>query len=92
MLKVFFFVAVCAEERIGPQVKGSIREWATLHYEELCNAYSLQNLIRAIKLRRIVWTVHTARIGEMRDSKFYLGNLKRRDHFGKPRYRWKDNF
>jgi len=63
-------VAVCAEERIGPQVKGSVREWATLHNEELYNVYSVQNLIKAIKLRRIVWTVHTARRGEMRESKF----------------------
>ena len=70
MLNVDFFWAVCAEECIAPQVKGSIREWATLHNEELDNVYSLQNLIRAIKLRRIVWTVHTARMGEMRDSKF----------------------
>jgi hypothetical protein len=64
------FVAVCAEERIGAQVKWRVRDWAKLHNEELYNVYSLQNLIRAIKLRRIVWTVHTARMGEMRDSKF----------------------
>jgi hypothetical protein len=63
-------VAVCAEELIGPQVTGSVRELATLHNEELYHVQCSQNLIRTIKLRRIVWTVHTARMGEMRDSKF----------------------
>ena len=35
-----------------------------LHNEELNDLYSLPNIIRAIKSRRIRWAVHIARTGE----------------------------
>jgi hypothetical protein len=38
--------------------------WIELHDEELHNLYSLQNVIRMIKSRRVRWTGHIARMGE----------------------------
>jgi hypothetical protein len=48
----------------GPKrdvVKGS---WRKLHNEDLHNLYSSTSIIRMIKLRRIRWTGHVARMGE----------------------------
>jgi hypothetical protein len=34
--------------------------WRKLHNEELCNLYSLPNIIRRQKLRRMRWAGHVA--------------------------------
>jgi hypothetical protein len=39
-------------------------EWGTLHNEELHELYCLQNIVRAIKSRRMRWKWHVARMGE----------------------------
>jgi hypothetical protein len=39
-------------------------EWKRLHNEELNKLYSSSNIIRVIKLRRMRWEGHVARIGE----------------------------
>jgi len=48
----------------GPQrdeVKG---EWRKLHNEELRDIYSLPNIVRVVKSRRMRWVGHVARMGE----------------------------
>jgi hypothetical protein len=43
--------------------------------------YPSLNIIREIKSRRMRWTGHVARMGEMRNAyKFWSGNLRVRDH------------
>jgi hypothetical protein len=39
-------------------------EWRRLHNEELNDLYSLPNIIRVIKSRRMRWAGHVARMGE----------------------------
>ena len=51
------------------------REWRRLHKEELCALYSPPNIIPVIKLRRMGWTSHVARVREMRDV--YTFSVKR---------------
>jgi hypothetical protein len=35
-----------------------------------------------IKLRKIIWGEHVARVDEMRNATFQLENLQKRDHWG----------
>jgi hypothetical protein len=40
--------------------------WRRLHAEELHNLYASQNIVRVSKSKRMRWTRHVARVGEMR--------------------------
>jgi len=63
-----------------------------LHNEELNDLYSSPNIVWVIKLRRMRWVGHVARMGE--DRRVYrvlLGKPKRRRPLGRPRCRWMDN-
>jgi len=56
------------ENRVLRKVFGSKRdevtgEWRTLHYEELSDLYSLPNIVRVVKSRRMRWAGHVARMG-----------------------------
>jgi hypothetical protein len=42
--------------------------WRKLHNEELHNLYCSPGIIRIIKLRRMRWARHVARMGEKRNS------------------------
>jgi len=72
-LKVF-------ENRVFRRVFGSkrdevTREWRKLHNEELRDRYSLPNIVRVVKSRRMRWAGHVARMGEGRGFN-YLRNEK----------------
>ena len=45
----------------------SNREWRKLHNEELSDLYSLPNIVRVVKSRRMRWAGHVARMGEERE-------------------------
>jgi hypothetical protein len=47
----------------GPKRDEVTGEWRKLHNEELNDLYSLPNIVRAVKSRRMRWAGHVARIG-----------------------------
>ena len=48
----------------GPKRNEITGEWRKLHNEELRDFYSLLNIVRVVKSRRIRWEGHVARMGE----------------------------
>ena len=50
----------------GPKRDGVIGEWRKLHNEELNDLYCSPNEVRVIKLRRMRWAGHVARMEEGR--------------------------
>ena len=62
------------ENRVLRKVFGSKRdettgEWRKLHNEELSYLYSLPNIVRVVKSRRMRWSGHVERMGEGRVCK-----------------------
>ena len=67
-------------------------EWRKLHNEELSDLYSLPNIVRVVKSRRMRWTGHVAHMGEGRVvHRFQVGKPEGKRPLGKPRRRWEDN-
>ena len=50
----------------GPRRDEVTGEWRRLHNKELNDLYSSPNIVRVIKLRRMRWAGHVARMGEER--------------------------
>jgi hypothetical protein len=48
----------------GPERDEVTGEWRKLHNEELCDLYSLPNIVRVVKSRIIRWEGHVARMAE----------------------------
>jgi hypothetical protein len=67
-------------------------EWRKLHNEELNGLYSLPNIVRVIKSRRLRWAGHVARMGEGRGVyRVLVGKPEGKRPLGRPRSRWEDN-
>ena len=47
----------------GPKRDEVTGEWRKLHNEELNDLYSLSNIVRVVKSRRMRWAGHVARMG-----------------------------
>jgi hypothetical protein len=68
------------------------REWRKLHNEELSDLYSLPNILRVVKSRRMQWAGHVARMGEGRGvNRVLVGKPEGNLPLGRPRRRWEDN-
>jgi hypothetical protein len=82
-LKVF-------ENRVLRRVFGRKRdqvtgEWRKLHNEELNDLYSLPNIVRVVKSRRMRCAGHVARMGWKEGcTGCCWGNLRERGHWGDP--------
>jgi hypothetical protein len=50
----------------GPKRNEVTGEWRKLHNEDLNVLYSLPNIVRMIKSRRLRWAGHVSRMGEGR--------------------------
>ena len=50
----------------GPKKDEVTGEWRRLHNEELNDLYCPSNIVQVIKLRRMRWAGHVARVGERR--------------------------
>jgi hypothetical protein len=66
--------------------------WRKLHNEKLHNLYSLPNVIRMIKTRRMRWAGNIIRMGKKRNAyRILMGKPEGKKTLERPRYRWVDN-
>ena len=76
----------------GPRRDEVTGEWRKLHDEELRDFYSLPNIVRVVKSRRMRWAEHVARMGEGRGvQRVLMGKPQGKRPLGKPRRRWEDD-
>ena len=76
----------------GPKRDEVTGAWRKLHNEELNDLYSLPNIVRAVKSRRMRWAGHMARMGEDRGvHRVLVGKPEEKRPLGRPRHRWEDN-
>jgi hypothetical protein len=76
----------------GPERDEVTGEWRRLHNEELYALYSSSDIILVIKLRRLGWAGHVARMGERRGAyRALVGKSEGTRPLGRPRRRWEDN-
>jgi hypothetical protein len=75
----------------GPKRDEVTREWRKLHNEELHDLYSLPNIIRIMKSRRIRWAGNVTRIEAKRNDGLLVGKPEGKRPLGKPKRRWVDN-
>jgi hypothetical protein len=62
-------------------------EWRKLQNEELNDLYSLPNIVRVAKSRRMRWAGHVARMGEESGVNGVLGKPEGKRPLGRPRLR-----
>ena len=68
----------------GPKRDEVTGEWRKLH-NELRDLYSLPNIVRVVKSRRMRWAGHVPHMGEGRGvHRVLVGNLRERGHLGDP--------
>jgi hypothetical protein len=61
-------------------------------HNELHNFYASQNIVKVIKSRRMTFSGHVARMGEIRNAyKIFVENPEGKRPLGRPRHRWEDN-
>ena len=73
----------------GPRRDEVTGEWRRLHNEELSDLYSLPNIVRVIKSRRMRWAGHVARMGEERGVyRVLVGKPEGKRPLGRPKRRW----
>jgi hypothetical protein len=67
-------------------------EWRKQYNEEQNDMYSSPNIVRVIKLRRIIWVGHVAQMGEGRGMYRVLAeNPEGKRPLGRYKCRWEDN-
>jgi hypothetical protein len=84
------------QNRVLERIFGPKREedgsWRKLHNDELHSLYSSPNIVRVIKLRRMRWAGHMARMGEGRGVyRVLAGRPERKILLGRSRRRWEDD-
>jgi hypothetical protein len=76
----------------GPKRDEVTGEWRKLHNEELRDLYSSPSIIRIIKLKRMGWAGHVARMEEKRNAcRLLVGKPEGKRPLGRPRNRRVDN-
>jgi hypothetical protein len=76
----------------GPKRDEVTGEWRILHNEELNGLYSLPNILRVIKPRRLRWTGHVACMVEGRVAyRVLAGKPEGKRPLGRSWRRWEDN-
>jgi hypothetical protein len=76
----------------GPKREEVTGEWRKIHNKELNDLYSLPNIVRVVKSRRMRWARHVARMGEERVvHRILVWKPEGKRPLGRPRRRWEDN-
>jgi len=76
----------------GPKRDEVTGEWKKLHNEGLSDLYSLPNILRVVKSRRMIWAGHVAVMVEGRGvHRVLVGKPEGKRPLGRPRLRWEDN-
>jgi hypothetical protein len=76
----------------GPKRVEVTGEWRKLHNEELNDLYTLPNIVRVVKSRRLRWAGHVARMGKDKGvHRVLMGKPELKRPLGRPRRRWEDN-
>jgi len=76
----------------GPKGDELTGDWRKLHNEELSDLYSLPNILRVVKSRRMRWAGHVARVGEGSGvHRVLVGKPEGKRPLERPRCRWEDN-
>ena len=69
----------------GPKSDEVTGEWRQLHKAELSDLYSLPNILRVVKSRRMRWAGHVARMGDGRGvHRVLIGKPEGKNHWGDP--------
>jgi hypothetical protein len=69
----------------GPKRDEVTGEWRKLHNEEMNDLYSLPNIVRVVKSRRMRWAGHVARMGEERGvHRVLVGKPEGKRPLGRP--------
>jgi hypothetical protein len=80
------------KNEVKPKKDKVTGEWRKLHNEELSDLYSLPNIVRLVKSRRMRWAGHVARMGEGRGvHRVLVRKPEGKRPLGIPRHRWEDN-
>ena len=76
----------------GPKRDEVTGEWGKLNNEELSDLYSLPNIVRVVKSRKMRWGRHVARMGQGRGVyRVLVGKPEGKRPLGRPKRRWEDN-
>jgi hypothetical protein len=75
----------------GPKRTEETGEWRLLHNEELNDLYSLPNIVRVVKSKRMGWAEHMNRMGKEKGvHRVLVGKPEGKRPLGRPRHRWED--
>ena len=92
VLKTIIFLMVSNSEKFWLKRDEVTGEWRKLHNEELSDLYSLPNIVRVVKLRKMRWAGHVACMGEGRGvHRVVVGRPEGKRPLRRPRHRWEDN-
>jgi hypothetical protein len=76
----------------GPKRDKVTGEWRRVHNEVLNDLYSSSDIIWVIKMRRMSWAGHVARIGESKDAyRILIRRPEGRRPLGQSRHSWEVN-
>jgi hypothetical protein len=76
----------------APKRDEATGKWRKLHNDELNDLYSLPNIVRVVKSRRMRWAGHVSRMGEETGvHRVLVGKPEGKKPLRRPRRRWEDN-
>ena len=76
----------------GPKKDEVTGKWRKLHNGELSDLYTLPNIVRAVKLRRMKWAGHVMCMQERRGvHRVLVGKPEGKRPLGRPSRRWENN-